>query len=340
MQMKKSKIKQNQITIFNKSSPVRVSLLVTHRCLYKCNHCHIWKYKNAYKRLNLKEINILLKDLSNMYGNNVEIYIGGSGMIELNKYLIPILKISKSYGFKTILTTNAHLINQRILKRLIIDANLDTIVVSLDYLNKSKHDSQRGVSGSYDRVLRLLNYLSIYKGLVQTTINCLIMKPNIDELVPIAYLINSSPTISCVSYHLIARPPHSDSPENWIEDKRFSHLWPDDIDKITLVFNELIKLRQKQFKIANSVKQLQYFKQFVIDNKQFLTKKYCDSEKLGLEISHNGTVTICPQKKSIGNLKDNSLNNQLQSQEFTDLSSEIQKCTANCHFMQNCRYSD
>ncbi len=338
----KNRLKQKLIHIYEKESNQkrkRLDLLFIHRCLFKCKHCFHWKKKNHHDSFELEDWMKLLDDSLVIYGNNVEVNIGGDGMALLNKYLIPLIKKSNENGFYTILNTNGYLINNMILKNL-IDAGLDSISVSLDFKAAEKHDKHRGVKGSYNHLMKIFDYVKTFDYNITIVINCVIMKPNLLELVDIVKLVNDLETIDCINFQAITHPFGVEQQEFWYKSIKYGHLWPEDTLKIIEVIDTLINLKKTGSKISNPNSQLQAFKRYFLDPDKCISGLKCNVQDIGLHVFNDGLISICPYKENIGTLKKDSIMNLVSSKQAKKVYEQMNNCSKNCHQLINCKFQD
>jgi len=272
-----------------------------------------------------------------VYGHNLKIEIGGDGMGEVNEGLLTIIKTCSDLGFNTTFTTNAYLINRRILKRIIDETGLKCLVFSLDYTTPEKHDNQRGMNNSYKHVLDLLEHVKAFE-VQEVVLSCIIMKPNLSELIQITKFVDQSKQITQVQFQAIAEPLGLAFSEPWFQDKNYSYLWPG-TSKVTKVIDNLIEMKKKGSKIANSISQLNYFKHYFKHPLKYAKKNSCNAENLGMEIDVDGQVSICNRMKKLGSLKQHSIS-ELLAINYKILAKEISNCSLNCHLIMNCRFSE
>ena len=318
--------------------PTKISLLFAHRCIFLCKHCHFWKFENAYDSLSLSEWIQCLRDIRQIYGENVQIEMGGDGMASLNKNLIPLIRASSDLGFWTVLPTNGFLLNRELLRR-IIDAGLGCLAISLDFITPEKHDKQRGTPQSYNHVMQLFEYLKDLKTEhLHVPVNTIIMGPNIDEIIPLTKMINNLRQISNHNFQVISQPLETGFDKYWYMNKKFRFMWPEDLDKVNNVIDELIRLKSQNFKISNDISQLLSFKDYFASPNDRMNGTGCDYDALGVTIIVNGDVLICSRKRVIGSVKGKSLKKILKSDAAAILRNQISVCSVKCHQRQNCRY--
>ena len=127
------------------SKPVLCNYYVTYRCNAKCSFCDIWEKPSPLIKIeNVKKNLIDLKKL----GVKVIDFTGGEPL--LHNKIEQLLKLAKSMGFITTLTTNCLLYPKWAEK---IKGLVDMLHFSLDYANQKDHDQSRGVS-CFDFVMK------------------------------------------------------------------------------------------------------------------------------------------------------------------------------------------
>lgn len=119
------------------SHPVLCNYYVTYRCNASCSFCDIWERPSPYVTPKHAEKN--LKDLRRL-GVRVIDFTGGEPL--LHRQIDELLKMAKSFGFITTLTTNA-LLYPKWAERL--KGLTDMLHFSLDSPDKEIHDASRGV---------------------------------------------------------------------------------------------------------------------------------------------------------------------------------------------------
>ena len=314
------------------SKPKQISLLTVHECLFKCKHCFLWQRHGSNNPIELKHWFKFLEEIKEIYGNEAQIEIGGDGMALLDDKLIPLIKYSTKLGLYTTLTSNGFLINKKILRKL-EDSGLKSLVISLDFLTPKKHDSQRGVKNSFKHVMELIKNIDSSK--IKPMISCIIMKPNLNEVIPIVNYIDNEDKLNGIFFHVITAPLGLHFEKPWYTTDKFSYLWPG--NEVINIINELKDKKKLGSKIFNTYKHLDYFKFYFRHPDTFVEKNNCDAKNLGFELSVDGNVTICPRKSNLGSLKHNSFSNLLKN-NYQDLSNEISECALNCQQIMNSRF--
>lgn len=132
--------------------PLRlIALEVTRRCELSCRHCRGDSQNETYaNELSLDEISTIFDNVAT-FAKPIMIVTGGEPLTRPDVF--DITAASSKKGFRTVLATCGHLLDDRNVGRL-IDTGVLRISVSLDGATASSHDSFRGVDGAFDRALK------------------------------------------------------------------------------------------------------------------------------------------------------------------------------------------
>ncbi len=201
-----------------KGGPMSVNLEVTLLCNATCDFCDYWKSKDPSKVTDYDYLDAI-KKLNPM----TVTLTGGEPM--LNKQLPEVVRgIRESLGFVYIgMVTHGSLLTVE-RGMALWEAGIDHISISLNYMGR-EHDQERGIDGLYGHIFSLVPELT-KKG-INVIFNTVIMRDNLDHLIPIAHMarsIGAKVSYSCYSdfkngneTHLI-ESSHSDLLDNVIKD--------------------------------------------------------------------------------------------------------------------------
>ncbi len=204
-----------------KGGPMSVNMEVTYLCNATCDFCDYWKTKRSGKLGDYDYVEALRKL------NPLSVTLTG-GEPTINKQLPEaVRRIKESQGFVYIgMVTHGSLMTVE--KAMALwDAGLDHISISLNYIGR-EHDEERGIEGLYEHITTLVPQLTA-RG-VNVIFNTVIMRDNLDHVVPIAHLartMGAKVSYSCYSdfkngneTHLVD-PAHAERLESVIEDLIF-----------------------------------------------------------------------------------------------------------------------
>ena len=321
-----------------KRRDLRVNIIPSFKCNFKCNMCNNWQVKDN-PSLSAKEWTNIMSNL-NSYSKNFKstfISIGG-GEPYLHKSVFLLMKKSKEYGFIPDISTNGFLFSDSIVKKS-VESGLHGVCISLDSHIEETHDKIRGVKGSYAKILDSIEKFKTTD--VVINLNTVMMKQNLSDIVPVAsYAIENS-----IFFNLqaIVVPFQEDIKDNWFKDTKYSYLWPNDLNEVDYVIDELIKLKKGKLgeKIVNSTNQLELFRKYFYNSTDIYEHKGCHLSNLNyLTVNPDGSLFICPFDKPVGNLKNQKINYILRSDNCKKAVDKIKICTKKCHFLINCFYDE
>lgn len=312
--------------IFNiraKRGPLFITWLPTYRCNANCITCSTHQLSRDYpESISLEQA----KKIAHQIGRAKTWAVGFTGGEPLLwPHLFEVIKILKTYGITVYLITNGLILKDKI--RQIIDAKVDTVVVSIDSLVPEEHDQNRGIPGLFKSAMEGIELLkqerSGKKPLIKSTV-VLSKKnyPQIEEIVQqlnrIVDLVNIQPIISgCVT------GPHN------IKDGAKSEFLPSFEDEA--VIREKIRKLAELYPSLNS----RYFKSIpdYLFHPENLLKIKCWSPFLRLRILPDGRVFHCvfnSRYGQVGNLKEMSLMEAWNSPVMKRHREEIRKHQNKC----------
>ncbi len=140
--------------------PEKVIISSTDRCNLNCRMC--WRNdkeedpNKTGNELTFKEIDKILEDAGKLKVKTIDLTGGGEPF--LREDIFDLLKLIKFHGFEATLTTNATLLDEKKIEKL-IKLGLDDICFSIETLEKEINDSLRG-KGTTEKIvstIRLFN---------------------------------------------------------------------------------------------------------------------------------------------------------------------------------------
>lgn len=135
---------------------VHTNLQILYQCNFRCRICEFWhaSYQDQ-PRLSLNQIKIISEKF-NQIGPQV-ISIGGGEPL-LHPEVVDIVRVLARYHFP-VMICNGWFVTEKIARDL-FEAGMEEISVSVDYADAAKHDTQRGVTGAFDRAVSALEILN------------------------------------------------------------------------------------------------------------------------------------------------------------------------------------
>ena len=310
---------------------------ITDDCTLRCKMCNKWKEDIFIKRKTaeptLRDWKKCVNSLSRIADRPLQINFGGGEPL-LKKDIFDIIKFSRSKKLDTNIATNGYLIDEIMAKK-IADCGLNSVIISLDSLNEDTHDYLRGTSGVYSRVMNAIDNLErcgkgIYKGIC-----CAIYDKNLEDILRLAEWVDKDSRLNSIYFMAAMQPNNTLLDSSWRKKEEFGFLWPKDSKKACSLIDEIIKLKNNNFKISNSVCQLEAFKSYYACPERFVKNTKCNMDA-ALHISSCGDIFLCYRWGLLGNIKSDDLVDVWYSEKAEKVRQDIATCKDNCHFLLNC----
>jgi MoaA/NifB/PqqE/SkfB family radical SAM enzyme len=152
-----------------KASPLACGFYITSKCNLRCEFCNIWRIKPGYQTTKEDAKNII-KELGNM-GLLYFSFSGGEPL--LVPYVFDLLAYAKECGILyTHVVSNGYLMNESRAKELNA-ANVTEASFSLDG-PEEVHDKQRGVKGSFGKVIEAIQNVKTCAPNVKIVLNSIL----------------------------------------------------------------------------------------------------------------------------------------------------------------------
>jgi putative heme d1 biosynthesis radical SAM protein NirJ2 len=170
-----------------------ISWNVTKKCNLKCRHCYRDAGVEGEGELSYEEGIALIQEIASA-GFETLILSGGEPLIREDIY--DLIAKAKEIGLSPVLGTNGSLITQEVAKKL-KEVGIRRVGVSLDSVNREKHDSFRRSSGAFERTLAGISYLKEVGVMFQ--IHTTVMDFNYEEMEEIS---DFSSRLGAASHHI------------------------------------------------------------------------------------------------------------------------------------------
>lgn len=329
------------IKLMSKNRPKACNLSITLSCMLKCKVCYHWqKDETQIARPGIEDWKEFLSSVRKEIDKDFTVVFGGGEPLLLPDILIDLISFSSKLGFKTALATSGHTINQELAQRL-YETGLNNIDLTIFSLEPKVHDFLRGTEGSLERVLKAVEYLGKLDKRLSIGINTIIMKPTLSTLLNLTDWVNNNSRLSGIYYQAITRPFHTPFIERWYEDERYSFLWPNDAKELEEVIDGIISRKNREFRIANPVAQMETFKQFFKNPELFVKKASCNlANGSFFAVNSDGTMTLCPYLDSLGKINEDSFSKLWNSEIAGQVMDKINHCAVNCHHLINCWFEE
>lgn len=310
--------KRHQTLRTHKISALPVVILMPHSaCNCKCVMCDIWKDNKNLKQLQEQDIESLLVSFKKFETQEV-VMSGGEALLNANFFRF--CEMLKKENIKVTLLSTGLLLKKNAEQLLQF---VDDIIVSLDG-NEVVHDQIRNINGAFQKLKEGVQYLKSLNSSYKITARTVIHKLNFQNWIPLIEIAKEigldqiSFLPADVSSHAFNRQVTWD-----VSRQHEILLLENDLKDLQNIINEIIvrfKSGADAKFIAESPEKLQkiylYYAAFYGLN-SFPYKK-CNAPWVSAVIEADGTVRPCFFHEAIGNIKNDSLQNIMNSrQAFT-----------------------
>lgn len=313
--------------------PTSLSYNLTDRCQSRCKTCNCWTFpaETMYKEMTTDDWKTFLTNMHNWLGNYNFILSGGEPF--LRKDIFDIAEYASNLGDTVNVITNGLSLGDKINE--IINSKFNHISFSLNSIkDPSIHNTSRGRDDAFDLTMdALLKLIDANKNLdwpqkKSIGIATIIMPTNLNELQELAYFAKEKDIN--ITFQLLDNGEAFHTVLN-----RNVSIHENNIQTSVLeALDNLIKLKQDNFPISNSIEQLKLLK-LSIENPDKIKQFKCTIGENNFAVDPYGNVRICFSMDPVGNIKD-SLPQDLWNSKIANSSRKaILKCTKNCKLL-NC----
>ena len=281
------------------TSPIRVSCELTSVCNARCLHCYAIPSTPVVSELTTNDWKKVFDELREINTFGVAL-TGGEAL--LRNDIEELVKYCSNLNLNPTLATNASVLTKDRLIGL-FSSGLTGLLISLDGADAETHDNIRGMTGLYDQVLKVINWLVEldYAFVVHTTI----MKLNLHQIPDIMVLAEKLgvPRLSLTNLVNAGRASSN----------TYLHLVPGDyIDLLQKIYRKEEELPNMLI-IYPDIPAAYFEKSIGIEYYKRLCEEgrigQCNAGITGCEISSVGEVRPCDISGNVtlGNIKDRSL---------------------------------
>ena len=311
-------------------APITLNLRITEKCNLKCLVCErsITKPK---KELSEEKLLQIIDDAIKL--GIKELHLDGSGELFVRKETsLKIMEKVKAYNIKGQIVTNATLLNDKDIKR-IIKMGWDDVIISLDGPNAKIHDKLRGVKGAFEKTIKTLESFDKYKKNLKSekpiiTIAAILTNDNYNKLSSIFELIKN---YGINKFRLQVLHKRTDSTSqfklNESEEKEFQESLKE-IEQATLKYGirALIKCFNDPEIVKKSFKMGEILKKDSEEYNQGLLSIHCHQPWLYIGIREDGFVEPCAGSDfNKENINDKGLKDIWYGEFFKEIRNSLKK---------------
>ncbi|MHB8154980.1 MAG: radical SAM protein [Candidatus Omnitrophota bacterium] len=315
------------------SVPVFCDIGITENCFFKCKMCRLWQSQENPNELSIKDWKDFIDSLAECGFSKLRLHFAGGEPL-VKKGIIDVLAHAHRKGFTTVMVTNGFLVDEPMAAE-IASSGLDVISISLDTLDADRHDFLRGVKGAHAQVMQAIKNLK-KEGAKSISILAVIMGPNIQDLVGLVEWVNNNNDLSSIYLQAVAQPIAMDKDDQWYEREPLRYLWPQNKIQLDAVIDRLIEYKRQNYKISNSIRQLEVFKTYFRQPNKISVDKVCNQGNYVMYIRPSGDVLLCGSRAAVGNIKNSLIKDIWHSKEATTRRNQMYNCKENCLNILNC----
>lgn len=178
----------------------RILWEITPRCNMNCKHCLFYQNtkKGITKELSTEEVYKIIDNISN--DKNISAIWLSGGEPLLRKDIVGICQYISSKGIVPSLSTNGILLTKDLIDKLYV-SGVNYIHLSLDGAKAHTHDSLRGVVGSYDKLMKVMDLLK--DSPINVGASFMVTEESIEELEEVVKIAEDK-NLNVLSFYLVA----------------------------------------------------------------------------------------------------------------------------------------
>lgn len=305
--------------------PEFASLVITHRCNFRCKTCDLWK-KNNSNELSDQDWFKIIADLKSTLKKDCFIEINGGEPLIRKDLTLSLIKQLKQTFTSVALNSNGSLIDEETISKL-EKSGLDILKISLYSINQNTHNSLRGVNFAYIKSISAIE--AVLKSQIKLEIAILITSENINEIENLIKHFSHFKNISFILQPLDEKFGSNKQNQNNLP----MDIWPEKYCAQNF-FDWIIGNSNN---IKNSIKNMETIRNYYLDPSSSMNYR-CFAGQRTIMIFPGGDVSFCFKQETIGNLKDNPLHKIINSPIARNKRLAIKRCPKFCRII-GCNFS-
>lgn len=284
---------------------------VTYRCAMRCRTCFRWMSRPRKDELDVDGWKEIVASLRRWLGDFYLTFGGGEPLLKSG--LEEIVRFAASLRVNTSIITSGYLLDGPRFDRL-SEAGLDCICISLDGVEASTHDAIRGMPGSFERAVAVVERHAdqIRSGRTRTTLSLstMVMRGNVGEMVELVrwaearevHSVNLQLLLPPSAFPFVAKEPVDyEALATGADFAGLSERGGTDAE-IEAAFGELIEMRASgRLIINNSARHLEALCEAVKGNPDGLDVA-CRVGHMNFFVDPFGNVRLCPLMEPVGSV--------------------------------------
>ena len=328
-----------------KNPPQYLFIEITKECNLRCKQCHNWMVKEVPEKLiSTSQKSELIDEFFQLNPHGTVVFTGGEPMKKREEFY-RLSKKCRDYGLSSAANTNGtYIFSENEAHRLLTEGP-KYIVISLDSHKPELHDNLRGIDGTYEKVLRGIEYLVSKMNQAndpsqnsQIIVNSILCEINYLELEDLIEFVRSL-GVDGITFQIISRTFSCQTST----DPAFEFFFPQNIELCKGNIDKIVQKYGKDPFVATSTTDFEWMKLY-LDDPDFIGQPVCNSHTKNMMIDCYGEVQLCFGmtgifgNQTLGNISNNSLHEIWTSDTAAEARAVMSKCRKNCG-MLNCHRS-
>jgi MoaA/NifB/PqqE/SkfB family radical SAM enzyme len=315
--------------------PFRVQIDITDGCNFCCPMCSKHEGPPSPQELQLDgwaEVLRKIKDVPLLR----EVSISG-GEPFTRPDIFEVLRLAKGAGLRVVLLSNGWFIDHDAIRAL-EQMGVDSLMVSLNSLQEAVHDDSRGRSGSYERIMRLIEIWRTGPQATDLSLATVIMEQNCGELSSLATFAADKGLGGIIFQVLLPDEVHYSfcresamlgSAAEWFErDPR----WVRSTDTLRSEVAALLAIQRAGGTVINPPPQLRRFPRYY-ERPREVGSWPCLGTLSRLYIDPFGDMRLCYGYPPIGNVLHDDPRERWRSVQAAEIRAQHRRCTRLCRMM-------
>ncbi len=302
--------------------PFSIYFETTYVCTCKCVFCDRWKDGPGRKHQELSYDEIVAM-IDQAYDLGVRLISLSGGEPLAKARILDAMRYARRKGMITVVPTNGTLITERNVDDVL--AAFDYISVSLDSLDRDRHDEIRGVAGTFDRAMRSINLLTTRARHTTINVQSVMTSRNIDDILEINKMMSRR------GIDTNFQPVHDGFQNGFaVREGPYSDFCRTDL-------SEARKRLMREYAYPSILEKLllkQYYARafdFLVNPQSAMDHVTCFSGSLSFMVDPYGEVFPCdPLRTSMGNIREQPLSQIWSSARMDDFRKRLRK-NRTCH---------
>jgi MoaA/NifB/PqqE/SkfB family radical SAM enzyme len=303
--------------------PFAIYFETTYVCTCRCVFCNRWKdgSQHTARELSYDEMTSLIDQA---YDLGVRLVSLSGGEPFLKRGILDAMRYARGKGMITVVPTNGTLINENNVDDVL--SAFDYITVSLDSLDRRRHDEIRGVAGTFDKAMRSIGLLKLRARHTKISVQSVMTARNTGDILEI------NKVMSARGIDTSFQPVHDGCQNGFtVSEGHYTDFGQDDLSGA----RQRLMSEYEYPSLLEKMLLRQYYARafdFLLDPESTREAVTCFAGSLSFMVDPYGEVFPCdPLRTSMGNVRTQTLSQIWCSERMTDFRKVMKNGrTCNC----------